>query len=408
MPGVTEDMLARMMAVDFDRWRGARSEVAALLDRGKPTRTSAVLAAPTSRSISSGREGIPDDGDLTRARGRSATSHAARGSSPRSAARDGSSRRASRRWGSASSPRPDRRGGPDRRRPRAASGPSSSSCSRATASTGLNLAELGVGTNERAQLTGHVLEDEKILGTVHVAFGASAGIGGNVSVPIHLDVVVLDATLDVDGRRVLDAGRYVLGDVTRCSPYPNVSEGRDRELIDAIGARSTRDCSTSTPTPTTIAACSRSRASPPSWRRRSLGGAREADRAGSTSTSNEASHPRVGAIDVAPIVYLNRDERGAACAEALVLGDLLGDAARAAGVPVRRARRRPDACRAAPRGPGRARARIDSGELGPDFGPPRLHPTAGAVLVAARPPLVAFNVELAPPRRSRTRRRSPR
>ncbi|MFZ0090444.1 MAG: hypothetical protein WAL63_13105, partial [Solirubrobacteraceae bacterium] len=41
--------------------------------------------------------------------------------------------------------------------------------------------------------------------------------------------------------------------------------------------------------------------------------------------------------------------------------------------------------------------RIDAGELTPDFGPRRLHPTAGAVLVAARPPLVAFNVELAPP-----------
>jgi leucyl aminopeptidase (aminopeptidase T) len=76
--------------------------------------------------------------------------------------------------------------------------------------SGRNLAELGVGTNDAAQLTGNMLEDEKILGTVHIAFGASAGIGGTVSVPIHLDVVVLDATLELDGRTVLDAGRYVL------------------------------------------------------------------------------------------------------------------------------------------------------------------------------------------------------
>jgi leucyl aminopeptidase (aminopeptidase T) len=76
---------------------------------------------------------------------------------------------------------------------------------------GTNLAELGVGTNEAATLTGNVLEDEKILGTVHVAFGASAGIGGTVSVPIHLDVVVLDATLEIDGRVVLRDGRYVSG-----------------------------------------------------------------------------------------------------------------------------------------------------------------------------------------------------
>ena len=67
-----------------------------------------------------------------------------------------------------------------------------------------------MGTNDRAILTGNVLEDEKILGTVHIAFGASAGIGGNVSVPIHLDSVVLEATLEVDGVRVLDAGRFVL------------------------------------------------------------------------------------------------------------------------------------------------------------------------------------------------------
>ncbi len=75
---------------------------------------------------------------------------------------------------------------------------------------GTNLAELGVGTNDHATLTENVLEDEKILGTVQVAFGASAGIGGTVSVPIHLDAVVLDPTLEVDGRRLLDEGRYVL------------------------------------------------------------------------------------------------------------------------------------------------------------------------------------------------------
>ena len=45
---------------------------------------------------------------------------------------------------------------------------------------GTNVAELGIGTNESATLTGNVLEDEKILGTAHVAFGASAAIGGTV------------------------------------------------------------------------------------------------------------------------------------------------------------------------------------------------------------------------------------
>jgi leucyl aminopeptidase (aminopeptidase T) len=45
---------------------------------------------------------------------------------------------------------------------------------------------------------------------VSLAFGASAGIGGTVSVPIHLDVVVLEATLTIGGTTVLESGRFVL------------------------------------------------------------------------------------------------------------------------------------------------------------------------------------------------------
>jgi leucyl aminopeptidase (aminopeptidase T) len=75
---------------------------------------------------------------------------------------------------------------------------------------GRNLAELGVGTNDQATLTGNVLEDEKLLGTIHVAFGASAAIGGTVTVPVHLDVVVLEPTLDIGDTRVVDAGRFAL------------------------------------------------------------------------------------------------------------------------------------------------------------------------------------------------------
>ena len=46
---------------------------------------------------------------------------------------------------------------------------------------------------------------------MHIAFGASAGFGGTVSVPIHLDVVILDATLVLDGEPILESGRYLLG-----------------------------------------------------------------------------------------------------------------------------------------------------------------------------------------------------
>jgi leucyl aminopeptidase (aminopeptidase T) len=72
------------------------------------------------------------------------------------------------------------------------------------------VAELGIGTNENALLTGNVLEDEKILGSAHVAFGASAAIGGNVQVPVHLDCVVLRPTLEIDGRTVARDGELLI------------------------------------------------------------------------------------------------------------------------------------------------------------------------------------------------------
>ena len=72
---------------------------------------------------------------------------------------------------------------------------------------GTNIAELGIGTNEKALLTGNVLEDEKILGTAHVAFGASAAIGGAIQVPVHLDCVVMEPELTIDRQLVVSGGR---------------------------------------------------------------------------------------------------------------------------------------------------------------------------------------------------------
>jgi len=71
---------------------------------------------------------------------------------------------------------------------------------------GTNVAELGIGTNEEATLTGNILEDEKILGTAHVAFGASAAIGGAVQVPVHLDCVILEPSVAIDGEEIVRSG----------------------------------------------------------------------------------------------------------------------------------------------------------------------------------------------------------
>jgi leucyl aminopeptidase (aminopeptidase T) len=75
---------------------------------------------------------------------------------------------------------------------------------------GTNVAELGIGTNEKAVLSGEILEDEKLLGTAHVAFGASAAIGGTVQVPVHLDCLVLKPDLTVDGEPVVRDGALVV------------------------------------------------------------------------------------------------------------------------------------------------------------------------------------------------------
>jgi len=117
----------------------------------------------------------------------------------------------------------------------------------------------------------------------------------------------------------------------------------------------------------------------------------------SDTPTSRGEHPHVGALDVAPIVYLDASSRGAACAEALVVADRIGHEL---SVPVflygELGRGR---TRAQLRAGGLARLaqRIAAGELRPDFGPSRAHPTAGATLVAARAPLVAFNLQLASP-----------
>jgi glutamate formiminotransferase/glutamate formiminotransferase/formiminotetrahydrofolate cyclodeaminase len=114
-------------------------------------------------------------------------------------------------------------------------------------------------------------------------------------------------------------------------------------------------------------------------------------------TVHDGVHPHAGALDVAPVVYLDEATRGAATAEALTAGALIGEL----GIPVflygdlatDPARRERAELRRG--GPAALAERVASGELVPDYGPAELHPTAGATLVTARPPLIAFNVELA-------------
>jgi glutamate formiminotransferase len=177
---------------------------------------------------------------------------------------------------------------------------------------------------------------------------------------------------------------------------PNVSEGRDSARIRAVAAAFDARLLDVHSDPDHHRSVYTLTAAPGALAQHVLAGAREAI-AQVDLGAQRGEHPRVGAIDVAPIVYLDDASRGAACAEALVLGDMLGAEL---ALPVfiygelARGRTRAELRRG---GPHELARRVDRGELTPDFGPGRLHGTAGAVLVTARPPLIAFNLELEPP-----------
>ncbi len=208
MPGVTSDLLARLMSADFDAMSARCEAVAALLSEADEARLTCARGSDMRFDLR-GRAAISDDGDL---RARGAFGNLPCGEGFASPAGGAGTIAASSLLGAVADPpvlltvRDGLLAGADGEQGAAylarldAHGP-----------LGRNLAELGIGTNDRATLTGNTLEDEKILGTAHVAFGASAGIGGTVSVPVHEDVVVLEPSLWIGSTQVLDAGRYELG-----------------------------------------------------------------------------------------------------------------------------------------------------------------------------------------------------
>jgi glutamate formiminotransferase / 5-formyltetrahydrofolate cyclo-ligase len=167
---------------------------------------------------------------------------------------------------------------------------------------------------------------------------------------------------------------------------PNVSEGRDVATLDAVAAAFGPGLIHRSSDVDHHRAVFTLAGNPGELHTAVLGGVRAAI-ARVDLTHHVGLHPRVGAVDVAPIVYLDEDDKGAACAEALVLSDEIGQL----GVPV---------YLYGELAGGRTRAELRKpgglANFKPDFGPPT-HPTAGATLVAARPPLIAFNVEIDAP-----------
>jgi glutamate formiminotransferase / 5-formyltetrahydrofolate cyclo-ligase len=187
-------------------------------------------------------------------------------------------------------------------------------------------------------------------------------------------------------------------DGLRLEAVPNVSEGEDRAAIDAIGRAFSRggglldvhvDADYGRSVFTLVG-------EPQALADSLVAGAREAI-ARLDIRSHRGVHPCIGVLDVVPVVYLRAQDRADARDEALAVANRLSGElelpvflyGELASAPERRER-----AHFREGGIHQLAERLERRELEPDFGPPRPHPTAGGVLVAARPPLVAFNLEL--------------
>jgi leucyl aminopeptidase (aminopeptidase T) len=213
LPGATEEMLARVMSADMEGLRRRGAAIAEVLTRGSEARITCANGSDLRLGLGD-REAIPDAGDLT-APGAFGNLPCGEGFiAPIEGSGDGTlvvdggiatiGRLAEPVRLTIESGHLVAASG--------AAGERLMELLTAGGEEGTNVAELGIGTNERAVLTGEVLEDEKILGSCHVAFGASAAIGGTVQVPVHLDCVVMKPDVSVDGEPVVRAGELLVGD----------------------------------------------------------------------------------------------------------------------------------------------------------------------------------------------------
>jgi leucyl aminopeptidase (aminopeptidase T) len=71
------------------------------------------------------------------------------------------------------------------------------------------VAELGIGLNPKAKVIGNILEDEKVIGTVHIAVGNNLSYGGDNDVPLHLDGVITRPDIYIDGKKIMEQGKFL-------------------------------------------------------------------------------------------------------------------------------------------------------------------------------------------------------
>jgi leucyl aminopeptidase (aminopeptidase T) len=211
MPTITEDIFRRVVPVDYSLMTRDGAAIVAALDAGDVCRITCPLGTDVTLSLRD-RDGRNDDGDL-RAAGAFGNLPAGEGYiAPQEREGDGvivfdGSLVG---WGLLDEPvRVEVRDGAAV----AASGEAGAwllDALDAGGPTGRLVAELGIGTNPAAAMSGNVLEDEKVRGTAHIAFGASAGVGGTNHAQVHIDGILRRPRVEIGGRVLVDGGQLLV------------------------------------------------------------------------------------------------------------------------------------------------------------------------------------------------------
>jgi leucyl aminopeptidase (aminopeptidase T) len=204
MPGITEEVFRRALDVDYGELKRAGESLAAQLTAASVCRVRSVGGTDLTLDLG-GRSGISDDGDLSVAGAFgnlpageafiAPVETAAEGTIVFDGALGGYGLLEDEVVVTVAGGRLVSAVGGD-------AGPWLESVLDAGGEFGRSIAELGIGTNPAARLTGNVLEDEKALGTIHLAFGTSVGIGGVNRSSVHIDGLVLHPTVELDGRTI--------------------------------------------------------------------------------------------------------------------------------------------------------------------------------------------------------------
>jgi leucyl aminopeptidase (aminopeptidase T) len=211
MPGITEAIFHRAVPADYDAMTRDGAAIAALLTEADEVRITSAQGTDLTLSVR-GRSGLNDDGDL-RAAGAFGNLPAGEGYiAPVEDAGEGvlvvDGSLAG--HGRLTDPLEIQLSGGRLVRASGEVGARLESALDAGGPLGRHVAEFAVGTNPAATVVGNILEDEKVRGTCHVAFGSSAGIGGVNQAGVHLDAVLLEPTVHIGGTLVVEAGRLVL------------------------------------------------------------------------------------------------------------------------------------------------------------------------------------------------------